>query len=166
MRLPNRKYPNARQPNSPDPLMTLDKYQGLKTKLDKLINEDRPQAAQEVAELAGDGDFSENAGYQAAKQILRSINNNITRLENILKKAQIIKKNTSGLVQIGSLVTVEVNGRSKQLRILGSSQTDPSQNIISYSSPVGAALLNKKINDQVNVNLNDKIISYKITAID
>ena len=71
MRLPNRKYPQTKKQEF-DPYITEEKYQGLKTKLEKLEKVDRLQVAKEVAELALDGDFSENAGYQAAKHNLRT----------------------------------------------------------------------------------------------
>ena len=82
MRLPNRKYTQKIKPEF-DPYITTDKYQGLQAKLERLINQERPQTAQEVADLAHDGDFSENAGYQAVKAKLRTINSNILRIQNI-----------------------------------------------------------------------------------
>jgi transcription elongation factor GreA len=150
-----------------DPYITQAKYDGLKIKLERLIKQERPQAATDVAELASDGDFSENAGYQAAKYKLRNINNNILRIEGILKYAKIIQQDElKDYIDIGSNITVLVNGKTKQLQILGGSETNPATGIISHNSPVGLALLGKKINDTVEVKLNNKTIVYKIITID
>ena len=164
MRLPNRKYPLAKV-RPIDHNITQKKYNGLQIKLKKLITIDRPQVAQEVANLAHDGDFSENAGYQAAKQVLRSINNNIMRIEKILNNAQIINKSTTDSVQIGSRVTVNFNGQTKTLEILGSSETDPSHNIISNNSPIGAALLNKQVGETAIIKIKNKTLKYKVLSI-
>ncbi|MFH0951432.1 MAG: GreA/GreB family elongation factor [bacterium] len=166
MRLPNRKYPQKIKQEF-DPYITADKYQGLKAKLERLINQDRPQTAQEVADLALDGDFSENAGYQAVKAKLRTINSNILRIQNILKNAKIIKADQkTNYIQVGSLFTVKVNGKVKQLQILGGSEADPVQSIISRNSPVGLALLGQPANTKVMVKTNGREIVYEIMSLD
>lgn len=164
MRLPNRKYINQRKKEF-DPYITEEKYNGLVIKLEKLKKAEMPKAAKYVAELATDGDFSENAGYQAAKHALRKINSDILRIENILKYAKVIKRNHSGKVEIGNIITVEVNSKRKEIQILGSSEADPQKNIISHNSPIGSSLIGKQIGDTASLKIKDKNIQYKIIDI-
>lgn len=149
-----------------DPLMTEAKFNELKKKLEGL-KKSRPQAAAEVARLAELGDFSENVEYQLAKGRLRSINNRILTLETQLNQAEIIEKpRTSDIVGIGSTVVIERGEKEKTYQILGSSETDPTKGIISHTSPIGAALVGKKIGDKVKILLaNGKEIEYKIIEI-
>jgi len=166
MRLPNRKYTQKIKPEF-DPYITTDKYQGLQAKLERLINQERPQTAQEVADLAHDGDFSENAGYQAVKAKLRTINSNILRIQNILKNAKIIKADQkANYIQVGSCFTVKINNKIKQLQILGGSEADPVQGIVSRNSPVGLALLGQPAGATVLVKTNGREIVYEIVSID
>ncbi len=147
-----------------DPMITKAKFLELQEKLDYLKTKARPQTAAEVARLAEMGDFSENYAYQAAKGRLRGINNNILKLEHQLNRAVIITPTNSDRVQVGHTVTVECDGKEKTFQILGSSETDPTRGIISQNSPIGSALLNKKIGDIVIITTN-KTIEYKIIAI-
>jgi len=163
MQTPKRK-PGKYTNNKPDPYMTQGKFDELKNKLENLKKK-QPFAASEVKRLALDGDFSENAAYQIAKGRLRGLNQRILDIENHLKNAMIIKPSKTGRVCLGSQVTVEVNGKQKTYQILGSSETDPSRGIISHNSPIGSALINKKLGDIVKVKIKDKEVEYKIVKI-
>lgn len=148
-----------------DPHMTQAKFDELTNKLDQLKKVTRFRWMNEVAELASGGDFSENAGYQAAKGKLRGINAMIAELESQLKKAVIISVRKSDTVRLGNRVTIEANGTTKTYTILGSSEVDLSQNIISHNSPIGAALMDRKIGDQVRLKTKDKEVMYTIVEI-
>ncbi len=146
-----------------DTKITLEKYRSLSKTLEKLKNEIRPKESEEVKILSTTGDYSENAGYQAAKAKLRRTNNKISKIEYILNRADIIETNTkSDEIQIGSLVKLEIDGKIKQYQILGSAETDPSKGKISYISPLGSSLLGKKIGEFVSINNSKK---YKIIEI-
>jgi transcription elongation factor GreA len=120
----------------------------------------------EVATLAEMGDLSENAAYQIAKGKLRGINQRILDIEAQLKRAIIIKnKPGSTTVQLGSTVTVEINGQEKRYLLLGSSEVNPLNNIISHNSPLGTVLMGKKINETFSVPLKDKVLKGKIISI-
>ncbi len=164
MRTLNRKSENKSQLPS-DPMITGAKFAELKEKLEYLITKARPQTAQEVARLAEMGDFSENYAYQAAKGRLRGINNNILKLEHQLNRAEIIAPKNDDRVQVGHMVVIECEGKSKTYQILGSSETDPTRGIISQNSPIGSALLNKKIGETVKIQLANKEVEYKIISI-
>lgn len=146
-----------------DTKITLEKYRSLSKTLEKLKNEIRPKESEEVKILSTTGDYSENAGYQAAKAKLRRTNNKISKIEYILNRADIIETNTkSDEIQIGSLVKLEIDGKIKQYQILGSAETDPSKGKISYISPLGSSLLGKKIGEFVSIN---NLKKYKIVEI-
>lgn len=165
MRVPFRK-PGKYSQIKPDYLLTEGKFGELKNKLDRLKNISRPQAAAEVSRLAEMGDFSENAEYQLAKGRLRGINNAILKLENQLNNAVIISPKQTGAVQAGNTVTVESGGKQKTYLILGSSETNPREGIISRNSPIGSALVGRGAGETVKVKLANKEVEYKIIKIE
>ena len=141
--------------------------QEFKKELERLIKIIRPRQSNEVAELAKLGDFSENAAYQIAKGKLRGTNHRIMVLEDMLNNTIIIPEcATSSCVQIGSIVTVKINGREKVFQILGSQETNPTKGIISHSSPIGSALIGHKNGDEVEININEQLLKYKIINLE
>lgn len=149
-----------------DPYMTANKLAELKLSLEKLKKNVQPALAKEVKRLALMGDFSENAAYQIAKGKLRSTNEKIDRLTKQISSAQIIKPSKkSRIIEIGSSVTVEVNDQIKNIQILGSLESNPKNGIISHNSPLGQLLLGKKVGNEIQLKLEDKIIIYKIKKI-
>ncbi len=150
----------------PDPKMTQAKFNELTADLERM-KKIRPPLAAEVKRLAAMGDFSENAAYQIAKGRLRGLNQAMLDVEDQLAHAEIISPNQNkNIVTLGGSVTVENNGRKKTFQILGSTETNPAGGIISASSPLGAALLGKKIGETVSVKLANKIVEYKIIKIE
>jgi len=165
MQLPIRK-PGKYTYLKPDQNLTEAKYNELKNKLERL-KFNRPRLAEEVKKYASDGDFSENAAYQIAKGKLRGMNQRILEIEEHLKCAVIIRPNkNSGIVQLGSSVTVEADGEEKTYLILGSSETNPQKGIISSNSPIGAGLIGRKLGDRIKIKLADREIEYKIIKIE
>lgn len=153
-------------PTTTDPYLTAEKIKILEMELDKLIKFVRPRLSNEVAEHAKLGDFSENAAYQIAKGKLRGINHRMLEIEEILRTAIIIPAcNDGNCVQIGSQVTIETNGAQKTYQILGSQETDPGSGRISHLSPIGAALNGHHENDEIEIEINDRKIKYKIISI-
>jgi len=149
----------------PDPKMTQAKFDKLRADLARMKKMQPPLAA-EVKRLALMGDFSENAAYQIAKGSLRGLNQRMLDVEDQLINAEIILPNkNNSAVSLGNLVTVEISGKQKTFQILGSTETDPSRGIISASSPIGAALLGKKIGETARVKLASKNAEYKIVGI-
>lgn len=142
------------------------KYQEFKRNLARLLKR-RPKEAREVKRLAEMGDFSENVGYQMAKGRLRGLNRKILELEDMIKKADIvIPNNNTNSVQIGHKVSLEIDGVSKMYTILGASESNPAAGVISASSPLGTALLNKKKNEEFDLEINGKNRHYHITKIE
>jgi len=165
MRVPIRKG-DERLGQKPDPYLTAEKFLELKNKLERLKNS-RPRLAEEVKRLAEMGDFSENAGYQLAKGRLRGLNQRIIDLGNHLKVAEIIKPNSNlETIQIGSRITLEREGKQRIYTILGSTESDPAHNIISYSAPLGAALMGHRAGERINLRLADKETEYMIIRVE
>jgi transcription elongation factor GreA len=168
MRLPTRKAETERIMNQViDNHLTPAKIKAMERELDDLINQQRRPAADEVARTAQMGDLSENAGYQFAKQNLRRINDRITILEERLKTAIPIDQSVStGKVRIGSKVTVSVKGKQSDFEILGSVESNPFKGRISYSSPLGAALIGHSPGESVQVKIQNTEVTYDIVSID
>lgn len=161
MRVPTRRSDKVPRADF-DFKITLKKFEKLKSTLKHLKDDIRPKEVAIVKELSTTGDYSENAGYQLAKAKLRRTNNRISKIEQIISKADIIEisKNNS-TVQIGNRVELDLNGAIKKYQILGSAETNPSLGCISYSSPLGSLLLNKKVGDVFS--LNDR--EYRVIRI-
>lgn len=161
MRVPIRKpgkYTHVR----PDPHLTQSKYDELAAELESLKKK-RVHAASEVKRLSELGDFSENVEYQLAKGRLRGINQRILDLEDHLKHAVIITHTAqSNTVQLGDTVTISLDGKEKTYTILGSSETDPSRGVISHHSPIGSALMGKRIGETLEISIADRRVRCTI----
>lgn len=164
MQVPKRK-PGKYAHEKPDPYMSQAKYDSLQAELER-IQKRLPHMRKEVGRLAEMGDFSENAAYQMAKGKLRGANHRVLVLEDTLKYAKIIdKQGEQDVVALGCTVTFQMNGHEKTFTILGSSEADPTKNIISQHSPLGASLLGAKVGDVVTVRIGDNDVSCKILKI-
>ena len=165
MQVPHRKagqFSNIKA----DPFLTEEKLLELKNKLDHLKKVSRPRSMAEVARLAELGDFSENVAYQMAKGQLRGINDAIENLEDQINKAVVIKPQRADRVELGHKVTISSEGEEKTYQILGSSETSPGQGIISHNSPIGSALMGRRVGEIVKIKLKDKEVEYKISKIE
>lgn len=164
MRIPYRK-PGIFSQMKLDPLLTVAKLDDLKKKLEHL-KKSQPFAAAEVARLAELGDFSENAEYQMAKGRLRGINGAIFNLQKQIDNAILIENSGEvDKVRIGNTVTVEMNGKTKTFKLLGSVESDPTNGIISHNSPVGIALMEKKVGEEFEIARENGNIKCKIISI-
>lgn len=164
MQSPYRKPGKYIQMNT-DPLITKEKFEELKNKLEKL-KQIRPKLAAEVSALAANGDFSENVEYQIAKGKLRGVNNGILNLESQVYQAQIIDPKDADTVALGHKVTIETNGEQKTYQILGSTETNPQSGVISHHSPIGSALIDHSVGEEVTIKLANKEVKYKIIEIE
>ena len=98
--------------------------------------------------------------------ILRSLNQRIIELEKLLGRVEIIENQiNSETVVVGSEVIIESNGKQKKYKILGSSESNPSLGIISHVSPLGSALLGKKVGEEFEFGASGKEKVYKVVEI-
>lgn len=164
MRTLNRKSEQAHRPAA-DPLITKRKFDELTKKLARL-RASQPHAAEEVRRLAEMGDFSENFAYQITKGRLRGINQAILHLERELDEAEIISTDAGAdTVHVGHTVTLENAAGQKTYQILGSSESSPAKGVISYQSPLGTALLDRKVGEKITISLGAKETEYTIIKI-
>ena len=111
------------------------------------------------------GDLSENAEYQTARQEQERNEARISELENILQSVEIIKKPAGGhKVQLGSKVILK-NSTVKEFQVVGTVEADPLNGKISDESPIGQALLGKKVGDSVEIKTPLETITYHIVEI-
>jgi len=139
----------------------------LEEELEFLLKVRRPEVADHIRIAREDGDLSENAGYDAAKEEQAHVEGRILTLENILKNAQIIeKKGNSGTVVVGSQVTVQEDGYDPEtFHIVGSAEVNPQQGRISNKSPLGRALLGKRKGDEVQVNTPNGVTVFTVIQV-
>ncbi len=147
-------------------------YAGLKQYEDELHNlkvVKRKEVAQKIKEAREQGDLSENAEYDAAKDEQRDIELRIEELEKLLKNAEVVVEEEIDLekINIGCKVKVyEIDeDEEMEFRIVGSTEANSLQNKISNESPVGQALLGKKVGDVVDVETQVGVIQYKVLEI-
>lgn len=147
-------------------------YTGLKQYEDELqdlkVNK-RQEIAQKIKEAREQGDLSENAEYDAAKDEQRDIEARIEQLEKLLKNAEVVVEEEIDLEKINIGCRVKVLDmefdEEMEFKIVGSTEANSLQNKISNESPVGHALLGKKVGDIVDVETQAGVIQYKVLEI-
>ena len=154
-----------------DVILTPEGLDKLKAEIEFLSNDKRREVAARIKEAREFGDISENSEYDDAKNEQAMLEARIASLEDKLRSASVIdaKDLSNDIVRVGSVVSVKdaSSGKSLQYTIVGSTEADPGQNRLSNESPVGKALLGRKRNDAVKVQLpNGKARELKITKID
>ena len=148
-------------------LLTPEGFKRLQERLAQL-KQQLPAIIEETQRTAAYGDRSDNAEYKQAKGALRYTNSQIFLIEDQLKRIQLIDgdKNTTGTVQVGNTVVVELNSMTrKTFRILGARETDPGKGRISNQSPLGAALLNHAKGDVITIETPGGKQHYTIIEI-
>jgi transcription elongation factor GreA len=111
------------------------------------------------------GDLAENAEYQSARAEQERNETRIAEIENILQNVDIIKQPSGAVkVQLGSRVKVK-NGTTKEFQVVGTVEADPLNGKISDESPIGKALLGKKVGEQVEIKTPAETTTYQIVAI-
>lgn len=152
-------------------LITKEGLEKLKEELNFLKEVKRKEVAERLKEAISYGDLSENAEYEEAKNEQAFVEGRILELEEKIKFAKIIDDRTkSGVtVQLGSVVVIQnSSGRNKleeEYTIVGSTEADPINHKISNVSPVGRALIDKRVGDVVKVSAPAGMIEYKIARI-
>ena len=149
-------------------VMTKKNYEKLKEELDYLIKVKRPEIIERIAEARSHGDLSENAEYDAAREEQRSNEGKIAELEYRIKNADIREEDTStGYVHLGSQVTVydEDMAETEVYIIVSVTEVDAMNGKISVESPVGSALLRKKVGDKVKIDCPEGAYELKILEI-
>ena len=143
----------------------------LKEELHKLKTVDRPWVINAIAEARAQGDLSENAEYEAAKDRQGFIEGRIAEVEGKLSAAQIIDPtsiNADGRVVFGATVTLEDEDSGQQVtyQIVGEDEADIKQNLLNFGSPIARALIGKEEGDSVSVQAPGGTKNYEIVGVE
>lgn len=149
--------------------VTEDGLKKLKEELENLKTEERAKVTKLIGEAKSFGDLSENSEYDAAKNKEAEVEMRIREIEAILKNVKIISEQNidTSKVTLGCKVKLydETYDEEVTYKIMGEQECDPINDIISNTSPVGQALMNKKVGDIVNVDVPDGKLTLKILEI-
>jgi len=150
--------------------ITTEGYHKLKNQVDHLKNVERPKIIAQIASARELGDLRENAEYHSAKDRQGFIEGQISDLEDKLNRAQVVdvKKLSGNKVKFGATVTIENLNNSKvvKYKIVSDFEADIEKNLISSISPVARALIDKEINDEVEIKTPGGVINYEILNIE
>lgn len=145
--------------------LTAEGLEKLRAELDQLITVERPRVAARIHEAKLDGDLSENAEYEDAKQEQSFLEGRIATLELQLRNAEVIEKTNGERVGIGSKVVIKGSDGEETFTIVGSAEAAPREGRISNESPVGVALMGRKKGDRVVVQAPSGPIEYTVVQV-
>lgn len=159
---------NAKKDQATDEnLLSQEKFDELKEELERLITTVRKEIAESLEYARSLGDLSENAEYQAARELQAATEERIRRLEHIIKSAVIVSTKKKDTVGFGSTVTIRKKGDKDEhaYTIVGSEEADMRQQKISHLSPLGEAMMGKKKGDVFTFSTPSGRQEYTIIAI-
>ena len=149
--------------------MTADGLVKLKSELANLKNSESPNIIKAIAEARAHGDLSENAEYHAAREKQSFIEGRISELENKISRAEVIDISSLDNSKITFGATVKItdlsNDETHTYKIVGADESDIEKNLISISAPLGIAMINKTINDVIEVTTPSGLKEYQINSI-
>lgn len=166
MQVPKRK-PGKYALGPADDNLTHDAIKKLQEELERIEKHVRPKAVDELRRTREMGDLSENAAYSMAKGKIMGLDYRMLEIKERLKNAIPIKHGPGpgGTVRLGATVTLEVNGKERVYDIVGAQEASPGSGAISYHSPLGMALIGKRVGDVVTVAVNDKQVVYRVVDV-
>lgn len=147
--------------------LTEEGLEEIKKELDVLKLEKRPQIITALKEARAQGDLSENAEYDAARNEQAIVESKIKELETMIEKAVVIKEINRDVVSLGTKVTIEYvdDNEQEEYSIVGSKEADPFANKISNESPIAKAIMGSKVGSVVSVDSPNGKYDVKIIAI-
>lgn len=150
-------------------VLTVEGLKKIEAELEQLKTVRRKEVAERIKTAIAFGDISENSEYDEAKNEQAQVEERIFKLENMVRNARVIDDEDISLetVGVGSKVKVHDIEYDEEIvySIVGSAEADPYEGKISNESPVGDALLGKKVDDIVEVQVPDGVIKYKVLEI-
>ncbi len=147
--------------------LTPDGLKALQDELKDLKENKLPKVIDRVATARDFGDLSENAEYHAAREDHAWIQGRIEEIENIISQAEVVTAyNGNSTVNLGhQVIVITGQGQELEFHIVGDWEADPMARKISHESPLGKALLGKKVGETANVEAPAGLITYTIKAI-
>ena len=150
-------------------LVTNKKLEEKKAQIEHIQSVEMPENAREISEARAQGDLKENAEYKAAKEHQHFLNLTLTKLQEELNRAVVFDPTTitTAIISFATVVTLHNNDSNsdEEYTILGPWESDPDNNVISYMSPFGNAIMDKKVGDEIKFVINDHKYNYTVKAI-
>lgn len=125
----------------------------------------RPAVIDRIKKAKEFGDLSENAEYEDARNEQSFVEGRIQELEYMLKNGKMSRKN-SGVVSIGNIVKIKLNGEATDFELVGINESDPASGKISNESPIGRALIGKKIGDKISAQTPSGELKLEIISVE
>ena len=125
----------------------------------------RGDIAEKIAEARDYGDLSENAEYDAAREEQGLVESRIAEIEDVLLNAEIIKSSKSTTVSLGSKVELKTGAKTVNYHVVGPVEADPLEGKISNESPIGLALMGKKVGDTATITTPKGDIKYEVVSL-
>ncbi len=156
-------------------ILTSEGKAKLEAELAHLVSVTRKEISEKIKVARGFGDLSENAEYDAAKDEQAEVEARISQIEHMLKHATVNEVEDNDTVSVGTKIKVEFSGDFAKLMgmtgkieysIVGATEADPSQNKLSYESPIGSACMGKKAGDKISVETPGGTVKFKILSIE
>lgn len=138
----------------------------IEEELERLKTVERRAIAEALRRAIEEGDLSENFGYSEAKRQQAMLEGRILELTNLLNNAQIVESQSSDVVTLGSTVTIaEENGAPERYQIVGPAEAAPREGRISHESPLGKALMGRRVGEKVEVKTPSGTLYFEILSI-
>lgn len=137
----------------------------LRKELKELKDVKRWEIAKWLREAASGGDLSENAEYMEAKEVQTALEVKIEVIEEKLRSAKVVSGHKRDIVEVGSAIILASASKKTKLKLVGSEEADVSAGFLSADSPMGKAVLGKRVGETVKVSTPRGIRRYKLTKI-
>jgi len=146
--------------------LTKTGFEKLQSDLNSLKKTGLPEAINRLQKARSMGDLKENSEYSAAKENLAFVENRVAELEQMIQQAEVIDiANDNNTISLGKKFIAIINREEKTITIVGEYEADPVNGKYSVTSPIGKALLGKKVGDSVEINIPAGKITYKIVSL-
>ncbi len=155
-------------------ILTSEGKAKLEAELSHLVSVTRKEVSEKIKEARSFGDLSENSEYDAAKDEQAEVEARISQIEHMLKRSKVVEVESNDVVSVGKKIKIEFFGELAELMgmagkteytIVGSSEADPSQNKLSYESPIGGACIGKAVGDKISAETPGGTVEFKILKI-
>lgn len=152
---------------SEEVILTAEGKRQLEEELEQLKTVGRKEMAERIKIALSYGDLKENFEYHSAKNDQGFMETRIQTIEKTLKRARVVESSDSSAVQVGSVVVLNdiEMGEKVEYRVVGAAEADVQMNKISYESPLGVALMGKRVGDKIRVDAPMGVIEYELLEI-
>jgi transcription elongation factor GreA len=139
-------------------LLTASGYEKIRNELQSLKDR-RKQISERIKVAREFGDLSENSEYEDAKNEQSFVEGRILELEEMIRRAKVMAKNSTDRIELGSDVTLKMDGQTLKFAIVGASESDPASGKISIDSPIGHSLIGKVKGEKAEITTpNGKMV--------